>query len=135
MKFWCMSNAREKPKEESDAGSKTRVTFRWGLSDTGEKVLLKDKEYSIKDEINSYRDECDIKNIVAKASFDPSFAQALVDSAEMDIDTTEWPDNIHDMKKMSDNTAQLIEKAKAESEATKNTQNEPIKEEKTNEPE
>ena len=56
----------------------------------------------IQAEIESYSDECDIKNIVRKASFDPQFMQSLsqgaLDGTEVDI--TEWPQNIHEYHRM-----------------------------------
>ena len=57
---------------------------------------------NIQAEIESYSDECDIKNIVRKASFDPQFMQSLsqgaLDGTEVDI--TEWPQNIHEYHRM-----------------------------------
>ena len=56
----------------------------------------------IQQEIESYADECDIKSIVRKASFDPEFLKSLsqgaMDGVEMDV--TEWPQNIHEYHRM-----------------------------------
>ena len=54
------------------------------------------------EEIESYADECDIKNIVRKASFDPQFLKSLSEGALNDTytDITEWPQNIHEYHRM-----------------------------------
>ena len=56
----------------------------------------------IQGEIESYADECDIKNIVRKASFDPQFMQSLSQGAlnGAEVDITEWPKNIHEYHMM-----------------------------------
>ena len=65
----------------------------------------------IQAEIESYADECDIKNIVRKASFDPEFLKSLSQGALTSeetpiIDITEFPQNIHEYHQMIA-TAQL----------------------------
>jgi hypothetical protein len=77
----------------SDSGEKLRKQYVWGKDEKGNKKLIETEPIDIQAEIESYADECDIKNIVRKASFDPSFAKSLVDSAKTDeiVDTTEWP--------------------------------------------
>ena len=62
-------------------------------------------------EIQSYAEECDIKNIVARAAFDPNFAQALANGA-MDgsnADITDYPENVHELKKMAEKAGKTIE--------------------------
>lgn len=56
----------------------------------------------IQQEIESYADECDIKNIVRKASFDPQFLKSLSEGALNDTytDITEFPQNIHEYHRM-----------------------------------
>lgn len=74
----------------------------WAKNKEGKEYLQETESIDIQDEIESYADECDIKNIVRKASFDPQFMQSLsqgaLDGTETDI--TEWPQNIHEYCKM-----------------------------------
>ena len=81
----------------SNSGEKLRKQYVWGKDEKGEKKLIETEPIDIQAEIESYADECDIKNIVRKASFDPEFAKSLVDSAKTDeiADITDWPTNIH----------------------------------------
>lgn len=120
----------------SNPGEKQRKQYVWGKDEKGEKKLIETEPIDIQAEIESYADECDIKSIVRKASFDPEFAKSLVDSAKTDeiVDITEWPTNIHEYHAMMA-TAQakvieLQEKAKAEKAAI-----ETKKQEESNEPE
>ena len=86
----------------TNPGEKFRRQFVWGKDDKGEEKLIETEPIDIQAEIESYADECDIKNIVRKASFDPEFAKSLVDSAKTDeiVDITEWPTNIHEYHAM-----------------------------------
>lgn len=86
----------------SNPGEKMRKQYVWGKDEKGNKKLIEIEPIDIQGEIESYADECDIKNIVRKASFDPEFAKSLVDSAKTDeiVDITEWPTNIHEYHKM-----------------------------------
>jgi len=86
----------------SDPGEKMRKQYVLGKDEKGNKKLMEKEPIDIQAEIESYADECDIKNIVRRASFDPQFAKSLVDSAETDeiVDITEWPTNIHEYKAM-----------------------------------
>ena len=86
----------------SNPGEKLRKQYVWGKDEKGNKKLIETEPIDIQNEIESYADECDIKNIVRKASFDPEFAKSLVDSAKTDeiIDITEWPTNIHEYHAM-----------------------------------
>lgn len=86
----------------SNPGEKLRKQYVWGKDEKSEKKLIEVEPIDIQAEIESYADECDIKNIVRKASFDPEFAKSLVDSAKTDevIDITEWPTNIHEYHAM-----------------------------------
>ena len=65
-------------------------------------MLQETEPIDIQQEIESYSDECDITNIVRKASFDPEFLKSLsqgaMDGVEMDV--TEWPQNIHEYHQM-----------------------------------
>lgn len=118
----------------SNSGEKLRKQYVWGKDEKGNNKLIETEPIDIQAEIESYADECDIKNIVRKASFDPQFAKSLADSAKTDeiMDITEWPTNIHEYHAMiataQANTMELQrmqEKAK----------NKPKKQEESNEPE
>lgn len=118
----------------SNPGEKLRKQYVWGKDKEGENILIETEPIDIQAEIESYADECDIKNIVRKASFDPQFAKSLVDSAKTDetVDITEWPTNIHEYHAMMA-TAQA--KAKELQQMQEKVANEPKKQEKSNEPE
>lgn len=86
----------------TNPGEKQRKQYVWTKDEKGQEVLQETEPIEIQQEIESYSDECDIKNIVRKASFDPEFLKSLskgvMDSIEMDI--TEWPQNIHEYHRM-----------------------------------
>ena len=86
----------------SNSGEKLRRQYVWTKDQKGQKVLQETEPIDIQQEIESYADECDIKNIVRKASFDPEFvknlSQGAMDGVEMDV--TEWPQNIHEYHRM-----------------------------------
>ena len=118
----------------SNAGAKLRKQYVWGKDEKGNDKLIETEPIDIQAEIESYADECDIKNIVRKASFDPQFAKSLVDSAKTDeiVDITEWPTNIHEYHAMvATAQAKAMELQRMQEKAT----NETKKEEKNNEPE
>lgn len=106
----------------SASGEKFRKQYVWGKNEKNEEVLIETEPIDIQQEIESYADECDIKNIVRKASFDPEFAQSLAqgmyEGTEMDI--TEWPANIHEyhamMATMQAKAVQLEQMQKQETE-------------------
>lgn len=120
----------------SNPGETLRKQYVWGKNEEGKEDLIETEPIDIQAEIESYADECDIKNIVRKASFDPEFAKSLADSANTDetIDVTEWPTNIHEYHAMiatAQATAIQLERLKQEAEQKKET----VKEEKVNEQE
>lgn len=86
----------------SESGETQRKQYVWAKNKEGEEYLQETESIDIQAEIESYADECDIKNIVRKASFDPQFMQSLsqgaLDGTETDI--TEWPQNIHEYHRM-----------------------------------
>lgn len=116
----------------SESGEKFRKQYVWVKNEKGEEVLQETAQIDIQQEIESYADECDIKNIVQKASFDPQFLKNLSQGAleGTEVDITEFPQNIHEYHKMMA-TAQAnamkleelqkmaAEKAKAEPETKK----------------
>lgn len=118
----------------SNSGEKLRKQYVWGKDEKGNKKLIETEPIDIQGEIESYADECDIKNIVKKASFDPEFAKSLVDNAKTDeiMDITEWPTNIHEYHAMMA-TAQTkaMELKRMQGKAT----DEPKEQEKNNEQE
>lgn len=118
----------------SNPGEKLRKQYVWGKNEEGEKKLIETEPIDIQGEIESYADECDIKNIVRKASFDPIFAKSLEDSAKTDevVDITEWPTNIHEYHAMIA-TAQASAMKLMQMQET--AENETKKQEGSNEPE
>lgn len=86
----------------SESGETERKQYVWTKDKDGKESLQETEPIDIQAEIESYADECDIKNIVRKASFDPQFLQELsrgaMDGTEIDI--TEFPQNIHEYHKM-----------------------------------
>lgn len=118
----------------SNPGDKERKQYVWGKDEKGNEKLIETEPIDIQAEIESYADECDIKNIIRKASFDPEFAKSLADSAKTDeiVDVTEWPTNIHEYHAMIA-TAQA--KAKELQQMQVKAANEAKKQEESNEPE
>lgn len=89
----------------SDPGENERKQYVWAKDENGEEYLQETAPIDIQAEIESYADECDIKNIVRKASFDPEFLKSLSQGAltteETPItDITEFPQNIHEYHQM-----------------------------------
>lgn len=86
----------------SNPGKKLRKQYVWTKDEKNKEVLQETEPIDIQQEIQSYSDECDIKNIVRKASFDPEFLKSLsqgaMDGVEMDV--TEWPQSIHEYHQM-----------------------------------
>jgi hypothetical protein len=95
----------------SNPGENERKQYVWAKNEKGEEYLQETAPIDIQAEIESYADECDIKNIVRKASFDPEFLKSLSQGALTAeetpiVDITEFPQNIHEYHKMIA-TAQL----------------------------
>lgn len=86
----------------SESGETMRKQYVWAKDEKGEEVLQETAPIDIQQEIESYSDECDIKNIVRKASFDPQFLKSLSQGAldGTEIDITEFPQNIHEYYRM-----------------------------------
>lgn len=86
----------------SESGEKMRKQYVWTKDEKGEEVLQETTPIDIQQEIESYTDECDIKNIVRKASFDPQFLKSLSEGAlnGTEVDITEFPQNIHEYHRM-----------------------------------
>ena len=86
----------------SESGEKERKQYVWAKDKAGKEYLQETESIDIQAEIESYADECDIKNIVRIASFDPQFMQSLSQGAfdGTEVDITEWPQNIHEYHRM-----------------------------------
>lgn len=116
-------------KEATNSGNKERELFRWTKDEYGQERLEPDGTEDIQAKIESYADECDIKNIVARAAFDPVFAQSLADGVYSDTeqaiaDITDYPENIHELKKMADAAGKTIDEIYNQMEAEKQKQTE-----------
>ena len=68
----------------SESGEKLRKQYVWAKDKEGKEYLQETESIDIQAEIESYSDECDIKNIVRKASFDPQFMQSLSQGSLID---------------------------------------------------
>jgi len=86
----------------SNPGEKLRKQYVWTRDEKGQETLQETEPIDIQQEIESYSDECDIKSIVRKASFDPQFLKSLSEGALNDTyaDITEFPQNIHEYHQM-----------------------------------
>lgn len=86
----------------SESGEKLRKQYVWTKDEKGQEVLQETAPIDIQQEIESYSDECDIKNIVRKASFDPEYLKSLSQGAieGTEVDITEFPQNIHEYHRM-----------------------------------
>lgn len=86
----------------SESGEKFRKQYVWTKNEKGQEELLETDPIDIQQEIESYAEECDIKNIVRKASFDPQFLKGLSEGALNDtyVDITDFPQNIHEYHRM-----------------------------------
>ena len=86
----------------SESGETLRKQYVWTKNEKGKEVLQETEPIDIQQEIESYADECDIKNIVRKASFDPQFLKSLSQGAleGTEVDITEFPQNIHEYHRM-----------------------------------
>jgi len=109
----------------SESGEKMRKQYVWTKDENGQEVLQETAPIDIQQEIESYSDECDIKNIVRKASFDPQFLKSLSEGALNDTytDITDFPQNIHEYHRMlataQVNAMKLEELQKMEAEKAK----------------
>ena len=107
----------------SNPGKNERKQYVWAKDENGEEYLQETTPIDIQAEIESYADECDIKNIVRKASFDPEFLKSLSQGAleGTEVDITEFPQNIHEYHRMiataQANAMKLEELQKMEKEA------------------
>lgn len=99
-----MNKRYEKGREPffSESGEIMRKQYVWTKDEKGQEELRETAPIDIQQEIESYADECDIKNIVRKASFNPQFLKSLSEGALNDTytDITEWPQNIHEYHSM-----------------------------------
>lgn len=127
-----MNNRYEENRQEffTNPGEKLRRQYVWAKNEKGEEYLQETEPIDIQQEIESYADECDIKNIVRKASFDPEFLKTLQDTAGAEMDISEWPTNIHEYHRMiatAQATAMKLEKLEKVEPAVKPVEKEETK--------
>lgn len=89
----------------SNPGENERKQYVWSKDENDKEYLQETTPIDIQAEIESYSDECDIKNIVRKASFDPEFLKnlsqgALTTEETPVVDITKFPQNIHEYHQM-----------------------------------
>lgn len=86
----------------SESGERLRKQYVWTKDEKGNEKLQETAPIDIQQEVESYADECDIKSIVRKASFDPQFLKSLSEGAMdgTEVDITEWPQNVHEYHQM-----------------------------------
>lgn len=86
----------------SESGEIFRKQYVWTKDEKGQEKLQETEPIDIQQEIESYAEECEIKNIVRKASFDPQFLKSLSQGAleGTEVDITEFPQNIHEYHNM-----------------------------------
>ena len=111
----------------SNSGEKERKQYVWAKNEKGEEYLQETESIDIQAEIESYSDECDIKNIVRKASFDPEFLKSLSQGAMdgVEIDTTNWPKNIQEYHQMIATAQANVMKLRELEEQSKTQKEEP----------
>jgi hypothetical protein len=123
----------------SEPGKNERKQYVWAKDKDGKEYLQETESIDVQAEIESYADECDIKSIVRKASFDPEFMRSLSQGAlskeEMPImDITEWPQNVHEYHQMMAtaqvNAMKLEELKEAQESAPEKVQKEEASEQK-----
>lgn len=123
----------------SEPGKNERKQYVWAKDKDGKEYLQETESIDIQAEIESYADECDIKNIVRKASFDPEFLKSLSQGALSEeetpiMDITEWPQNVHEYHQMMAtaqvNAMKLKELKEAQESAPEKVQKEEASEQK-----
>jgi hypothetical protein len=114
---------------------KQRIQYVWAKDKEGKEYLQETESIDIQAEIESYADECDIKNIVRKASFDPEFMKSLSQGAMegTEIDITEFPQNIHEYHQMLATAQANAMKLRELEELNKEQKKEPVEGSKTEE--
>lgn len=120
----------------SNSGEKFQKQYVWTKDEKGREVLQETAPIDIQQEIESYSDECDIKSIVRKASFDPQFLKSLSEGAlnGTEVDITEFPQNIHEYHRMiATAQAKAMKLEELQEAAAKETKAEPKAESKAKE--
>lgn len=112
----------------SESGETQRKQYVWAKNEKGEEYLQETDPIDIQQEIESYADECDIKSIVRKASFDPQFLKSLSEGAMTgaEVDTTEFPRSIHEYHKMMATAQAKMLEIQQNKQASKSDQNEQV---------
>ena len=119
----------------SNPGETERKQYVWAKDKDGNEYLQETESIDIQAEIESYADECDIKNIVRKASFDPEFMKSLSQGAMegTEVDITEFPQNIHEYHQMLATAQANAMKLKELEELNEEQKKEPVEGSKTEE--
>lgn len=119
----------------SNPGEKEQKQYVWTKDEKGKEVLQETAPIDIQQEIESYANECDIKNIVRKASFDPEFMKSLSQGAMegTEVDITEFPQNIHEYHRMLATAQANAMKLRELEELNKEQKKEPVEGSKTEE--
>lgn len=119
----------------SNPGETVRKQYVWAKDKEGKEYLQETEAIDIQEEIESYADECDIKNIVRKASFDPEFMKSLSQGAmeDTEVDITEFPQNIHEYHRMLATVQANAMKLRELEELNKEQKKEPVEGSKTEE--
>lgn len=120
--------------QATESGDRMRDTYKWSKTEKGEEYLEHDADVDRQAEIESYADECDIKNIVARAALDPVFAEQIRAPEGQYADITEYPETIHDLKRMADEAGKTIEEINTKLNQTKKKPEEEPKKEPKKEP-
>lgn len=101
--MYSMANERERKRTATEAGTELRRTFKWRMNnETGKKELIEDEIINRQEEIDSYKDECDIQNIIKRASFDPTLWEKYnydLGSGEI-TDITGMPGNLAEAQQL-----------------------------------
>ncbi len=92
------SRFNPRPNEGSETGSGKVKTYRESISVEGVKSLVEDSEVDTYEAIQAYKDECDIKNIIARANAgdDTALHQRITEY----MDTTIMPKTLAEAQNM-----------------------------------
>lgn len=92
------SRFNPRPNEGTETGNKKAKTYRESISIEGVKNLVMDSEVDTYEAIQAYKDECDIKNIIARAAAGDE--TALNQRITEYLDTTTMPRTLAEAQNM-----------------------------------
>lgn len=87
-----------RPNQGTEAGNRKTKTYRESISEEGVKSLVEDSEVDSYEGIQAYKDECDIKNILARVSAGDE--NALHQRIGEYLDTTTMPKTLAEAQNM-----------------------------------